>query len=51
MKTAIRVFVLICILFSSLNFMEGKTMEAIYFMLLAIYNKPNDSTTINNQNK
>jgi hypothetical protein len=47
MKTAIKVFVLICLLFSSIYFMEGKTMEAIYFMLLAIYNKPNDSTIIN----
>jgi hypothetical protein len=47
MKTVIKVFVLICILFSSYYFIEGKTLEAIYFLLLAIYNKPNDSTTIN----
>jgi hypothetical protein len=47
MKTVIKVFVLICLLFSSFYFMEGKTTEAIYFLLLAIYNKPNDSTTIN----
>ena len=47
MKTVVKVFVLICLLFSSFYFMEGKTTEAIYFLLLAIYNKPNDSTTIN----
>jgi hypothetical protein len=47
MKTVVKVFVLICLLFSSFYFMEGKTTEAIYFLLLAIYNKPNDGTTIN----
>lgn len=47
MKTAIKVFVLICLLFSSFYFIEGETMKAIYFILLAIYNKPNDSTIIN----
>jgi hypothetical protein len=47
MKTVIKVFVLICSLFSSYYFIEGKTTEAIYFILLALYTKPNDSTTIN----
>jgi hypothetical protein len=47
MKKAIKVFVLICLLFSSLYFMRGKTTEAIYFLLLALYNKENDNTTIN----
>jgi hypothetical protein len=47
MKIVIKIFILSCLLFSSLYFIEGKTTEAIYFILLALYNKPNDSTTIN----
>ena len=47
MKTIVKVFIIICLFLSSLYFIEGKTLEAIYFLLLAIYNKPNDSTTIN----
>jgi hypothetical protein len=47
MKTLIKVFILTCILFSTIYFVQGKTIEAIYFILLALYNKPNDSTTIN----
>ena len=47
MIKVIKIFILICLFFSSYYFIEGKTLEAIYFLLLAIYNKPNDSTTIN----
>lgn len=48
MKAVIKVFVLICLLFSSIYFIQGKTLEAIYFILIAFYNKPNDgNTTIN----
>lgn len=47
MKTIVKFFILLCILFSTIYFIEGKTIEAIYFILLALYNKPNDNTTIN----
>lgn len=48
MKNVIKVFILICLFFSSSYFIQGKTLEAIYFMLVAFYNKPNDGdTTIN----
>ena len=47
MKTVVKVFIIICLFLSSLYYIEGKILEAIYFLLLAIYNKPNDNTTIN----
>lgn len=47
MDKAIKIFILVCLFISSIYFIQGKTLESIYFLLLAIYNKPNDSTTIN----
>ena len=48
MKTAIKIFILVCLFLSSIYFIQGKTLEAIYFILIAFYNKPNDgNTTIN----
>lgn len=47
MNKIIKIFILGCLFISSIYFIQGKTLEAIYFLLLAIYNKPNDSTTIN----
>jgi hypothetical protein len=47
MDKVIKIFILVCLFISSIYFIQGKTLEAIYLLLLAIYNKPNDSTTIN----
>lgn len=45
MNNVIKVFILICLFLSSLYFIQGKTLEAIYFILIAFYNKPNDGNT------
>jgi hypothetical protein len=47
MDKVIKIFILVCLFISSIYFIQGKTTEAIYFILISLYNKPNDSTTIN----